>query len=63
MAKQRVVVNGTEYNLIIPHGQEITLSSDKHAATMTTTLHELQTQYGVKTAYFVRLALNEWRRR
>lgn len=60
MSKTKVTVNGTEYDSVVegPGGQ-ITLSSSKHAQTFVTTLYELQTQYGVKTAYFVKVALGK----
>jgi hypothetical protein len=58
MRKQRVTVNGTEYDSVVenPQGQ-ITLSSSRHSQRFVTTMEELQTQYGVKTAYFVKEAL------
>lgn len=58
MSRVRVAVNGTEYTSVVEglDGQ-ITLSSSKHDKVFVTTLYELQTQYGVKTAYFVQQAL------
>jgi hypothetical protein len=58
MRKTKVTVNGTEYDHVVedPHGR-VHLSSSKHPDKFITSLEELQTQYGVKTAYFVKMAL------
>jgi hypothetical protein len=57
--KQRVTVNGTEYDSVVESSGWVICSSTKHDGVFTTTMEELQAQYGVKTAYFVRQALNE----
>ena len=56
MAEHRVT--GAQYDSVIEDVQgNITLSSSKHAEVFLTLLEELQTQYGGKTAYFVKVAL------
>jgi hypothetical protein len=63
MAKVKaVVVNGVEYNDVRegPDGA-VVLSSSKHPGVLTTSLEELSEQYGVKTAYFVKVALGSRR--
>ena len=62
MKRQHVAVKGIWYHKVTQQGDIITLSSDLHFQTLTTTMEELKTQYGVKTAYFVGIALNEARR-
>ncbi len=63
VAKTKVTVNGTEYDSVVEDVQGVvTLSSSKHEQVFVTTLQELQTQYGVKTAYFVKAALDARRR-
>lgn len=58
MSRQRFTVNGTEYDLVVESSGWVICSSTKHEGVFTTTLEELRTQYGVKTAYAVRLALD-----
>lgn len=56
----KIMVNGTEYTKVEekPSG-EIVLTSTKHPIVMRTTMEELATQYGRRTAYGVQRALME----
>lgn len=63
MTRPRFTVNGIEYDTVVESSGWIICSSTKHDGVFTTTMEELRTQYGVKTAYFVRQALDAQRRR
>ena len=62
MPRPKFTVNGIEYDAVVESSGWIVCSSTRHDGVFTTTMEELKTQYGVKTAYFVRVALNETRR-
>jgi hypothetical protein len=56
--KTKVVVNGVEYDDVREAvDDKVVLSSSKHDGILVTSLEELSTEYGVKTAYFVKVAL------
>lgn len=58
----RFTVNGVEYDSVQEDREgAVFLSSSRHPQTFLTTMEELQTQYGVKTAFFVQQALNDMR--
>ena len=62
MSRPRFTVNGIEYDTVVDSAGWTVCSSTRHDGVFTTTMEELKTQYGVKTAYFVGIALNEARR-